>query len=164
MPVWEMLLRIGASVGLGSLIGLERTYRAQMAGLRTNALVAVGASLFVLLSAYGFVAGPSGGRVADPTRVAAQIVSGVGFLGGGVILRDGLNVRGLDTAATLWCSAAVGALADAGQYLVAAAGTVVVLGANIILRSAVRRVTQQTRRHSTATVGRVRWVVYEITL
>src|ERR1700722_11426866 len=75
-----------------------------MAGLRTNALVAVGATMFVLSSAYGF-----SGATADPTRVAAQIVSGIGFLGAGVILRDGLNVRGLNTAATLWCSAAVGA-------------------------------------------------------
>jgi putative Mg2+ transporter-C (MgtC) family protein len=95
----EMILRIGTGVGLGTAIGLERQYRARMAGLCTNALVAVGATLFVLLSANGF-----GGGTADPTRVAAQIVSGIGFLGAGVIMRDGLNVPGLDTAATLWCS------------------------------------------------------------
>ncbi|MER6797067.1 MgtC/SapB family protein, partial [Amycolatopsis mediterranei] len=71
---------------------------------------------------------------ADPTRVAAQIVSGIGFLGAGVIMRDGLNVRGLNTAATLWCSAAVGALAGAGLYAVAAAGTAVVVGVNVVLR------------------------------
>jgi putative Mg2+ transporter-C (MgtC) family protein len=134
-----MLLRIGAGVGFGALIGFERQYRARMAGLRTNALVAVGATLFVLLSAYGF-GGLSGSGSADPTRVAAQIVSGIGFLGAGVILRDGLSVRGLNTAATLWCSAAVGALAGAGLYPVAAAGTGVVLAANIVLRSAGRMV------------------------
>jgi putative Mg2+ transporter-C (MgtC) family protein len=105
---------------LGTVIGFERQYRARMAGLRTNALVAVGATLFVLLSANGF-----SGATADPTRVAAQIVSGIGFLGAGVILRDGLNLRGLNTAATLWCSAAVGALAGAGMFTVALAGTVV---------------------------------------
>ena len=101
-----------------------------MAGLRTNALVAVGATLFVLLSANGF-----SGAAADPTRVAAQIVSGIGFLGAGVILRDGLNLRGLNTAATLWCSAAVGALAGAGMFTVALAGTVVVVAVNVVLRA-----------------------------
>src|SRR5207248_566642 len=106
---------------------------ARMAGLRTNALVAVGATLFVLLSAHGF-GGLQGSGDADPTRVAAQIVSGIGFLGAGVILRDGLNVRGLNTAATLWCSAAVGALAGAGLYEVAGAGTVAVVAVNVILR------------------------------
>jgi putative Mg2+ transporter-C (MgtC) family protein len=131
MSTIEMLLRLGAGIGLGStVIGFERQYRARMAGLRTNALVAVGATLFVLLSANGF-----SGATADPTRVAAQIVSGIGFLGAGVILRDGLNLRGLNTAATLWCSAAVGALAGAGTFTVALAGTVVVVAVNVALRA-----------------------------
>ncbi|MGX9293927.1 MgtC/SapB family protein [Tsukamurella paurometabola] len=124
----DILLRIAAGVGFGTLIGLERQYRARMAGLRTNALVSVGSALFVVLSAYGFAGG-------DPTRVAAQIVSGIGFLGGGVILRDGLTVRGLNTAATLWCSAAVGALSGSGMYVPAAIGTAVVIGVNTALRS-----------------------------
>src|SRR5947209_6866679 len=128
-----MALRLVAGTGLGAAIGFERQYRARMAGLRTNALVAVGATLFVLLSAYGFNAVPDSGS-ADPTRVAAQIVSGIGFLGAGVIMRDGLNVRGLNTAATLWCSAAVGALAGAGLFTPAIAGTIVVLAANTVLR------------------------------
>lgn len=131
MTTLEMLLRIGSGVGLGTVIGLERQYRARMAGLRTNALVAVGSTLFVLLSAHGF---SSDAGTADPTRVAAQIVSGIGFLGAGVIMRDGLSVRGLNTAATLWCSAAVGALSGAGLFDVAAAGTVVVVLVNIALR------------------------------
>ncbi|MBL1077122.1 MgtC/SapB family protein [Nocardia sp. 2] len=135
MTTWEMLLRLGAGVGLGAVIGFERQYRARMAGLRTNALVAAGATLFVLLSAHGF----SGGD-ADPTRVAAQIVSGIGFLGAGVILRDGFNIRGLNTAATLWCSAAVGSLAGAGMFSTAAAGTVVVVVVNTALRTAARAV------------------------
>jgi putative Mg2+ transporter-C (MgtC) family protein len=129
MTTAEMLLRLGSGVGLGTVIGFERQYRARMAGLRTNALVAAGATLFVLLSAHGFT-----GASADPTRVAAQIVSGIGFLGAGVILREGLTVRGLNTAATLWCSAAVGSLAGAGLYGVAVAGTVVVVVVNVALR------------------------------
>lgn len=133
-----MLLRLGAGVGLGAVIGFERQYRARMAGLRTNALVAVGATLFVLLSANGF-----SGATADPTRVAAQIVSGIGFLGAGVIMRDGLNVRGLNTAATLWCSAAVGALAGAGMFTVAQAGTVLVVVVNVALRAAGRVVDRR---------------------
>ncbi|WP_156365024.1 MgtC/SapB family protein [Sciscionella sp. SE31] len=128
----ETLLRLACGFGLGSVIGFERQYRARMAGLRTNALVAVGAALFVLLSAHGFHGGSA--YPADPTRVAAQIVSGIGFLGGGVILREGLTVRGLNTAATLWCSAAVGALAGAGLYLIAAAGTVVIVATHLLLR------------------------------
>jgi putative Mg2+ transporter-C (MgtC) family protein len=129
MTILEMLLRLAAGVGLGVVIGLERQYRARMAGLRTNALVSTGATLFVLLSANGFH-----GTSADPTRVAAQIVSGIGFLGAGVIMREGLSVRGLNTAATLWCSAAVGALAGAGMFPTALAGTVAIVVVNTALR------------------------------
>ncbi|AXB43031.1 magnesium transporter [Amycolatopsis albispora] len=131
MTFFEVLLRVGTGVGLGAAIGFERQFRARMAGLRTNTLVAVGSTLFVLLSAHGF----DGLGGADPTRVAAQIVSGIGFLGAGVILRDGGSVRGLNTAATLWCSAAVGALAGAGLYAVAAAGALVVVLVNVALRA-----------------------------
>src|SRR5947208_12070583 len=133
-----MLLRLSAGVGLGTVIGFERQYRARMAGLRTNALVAAGATLFVLLSAHGFTGGS-----ADPTRVAAQVVSGIGFLGAGVIIREGLTVRGLNTAATLWCSAAVGALAGAGLYQPAVVGAVVVLAVNIALRWAGRAIDRR---------------------
>ncbi|MCX2714876.1 MgtC/SapB family protein [Mycolicibacterium sp. J2] len=129
MTTADMLLRLAAGMGLGALIGFERQYRARMAGLRTNALVSAGATLFVLLSAHGFA-----GATADPTRVAAQIVSGIGFLGGGVILREGLSVRGLNTAATLWCSAAVGALAGAGMFPAAAAGAVAVIVIHVVMR------------------------------
>lgn len=140
MSTLEMVLRLGSGVGLGAVIGFERQYRARMAGLRTNALVAGGATLFVLLSAHGF-----GGPDADPTRVAAQIVSGIGFLGGGVILREGLTVRGLNTAATLWCSAAVGSLAGAGLFPIAVAGTIAVVAVNIVLRPIGRAVDRQPR-------------------
>src|SRR5882724_9220042 len=96
-------IRFVVALGLGAAIGFEREYGNHPAGLRTNALVAGGAALFALA-----VADMAPG---DGARVLAQIVSGVGFLGGGVILRDGMNVKGLTTAATLWCAAAVGMLA-----------------------------------------------------
>src|SRR4051794_646779 len=103
----EFALRLAVGLSCGALIGIERQWRARMAGLRTNALVAAGATVFVL---YSVAVGDSG----SPTRVASYVVSGIGFLGGGVILRDGFNVRGLNTAATLWCSAAVGVMAASG--------------------------------------------------
>ncbi|MBP2192303.1 MgtC/SapB family protein [Nocardia goodfellowii] len=142
MSTVEMIIRLFAGVGLGAAIGFERQFRAREAGLRTNALVAAGSTLFVLLSANGFH-----GAVADPTRVAAQIVSGIGFLGAGVIIRDGLNVRGLNTAATLWCSAAVGALAGAGMLDTAVIGTVAVVVVNVALRAAARKVDRRPEAH-----------------
>lgn len=153
MTTLEMLLRLVTGLGLGALIGVERQWRARMAGLRTNALVVTGATLFVLLSAYGFDNGLHGGiQVADPTRVAAQIVSGIGFLGAGVILRDGLSVRGLNTAATLWCSAAVGALAGAGMYSIATLGTAAIIAANVALRPLGRRLDRQPSGGAEVTV------------
>lgn len=123
----DFVLRLGVGLGCGALIGLERQWRARMAGLRTNALVAAGATLFVL---YAVAANDIG----SPTRVASYVVSGVGFLGGGVILREGFNVRGLNTAATLWCSAAVGVLAAAGHLLFAFIATVTVVGTHLLGR------------------------------
>ena len=99
---------------MGTLIGVERQYRQRNAGLRTNILVAVGAAAFTVLS-YSMTTGSG-----DPSRVAAQIVSGIGFLGGGLILKDGFTVRGLNTAATIWCSAACGTLSGVGAYCEAA--------------------------------------------
>ena len=122
----EFLTRLAVGLGCGALIGAERQWRARMAGLRTNALVAAGATLFVL---YSDINGS-----ANSTQVAAYVVSGIGFLGGGVILRDGFNVRGLNTAATLWCSAAVGVLAASGHLAFAFIGTVTVLAVHVIGR------------------------------
>ncbi|MCC5951201.1 MAG: MgtC/SapB family protein [Acidimicrobiia bacterium] len=129
----EVLARVGTGLLCGAVIGLERQWRQRGAGLRTNALVATGATLFVLLSVIW-------DDDQSPTRVAAQVVSGVGFLGAGVILRDGLNVRGINTAATLWCAAAVGTLAGAGEYLIAATGAVIVAAANLFLRPVARKI------------------------
>jgi len=122
----EFFTRLAVGLGCGALIGAERQWRARMAGLRTNALVAAGATLFVL---YSDVNGS-----ANSTQVAAYVVSGIGFLGGGVILRDGLHVRGLNTAATLWCSAAVGVLAASGHLAFAATGTATVLAVHLLGR------------------------------
>ena len=127
----DFLIRLVTGVACGALIGVERQWRARMAGLRTNALVATGATLFVL---YSTAVGDTG----SPTRVASYVVSGIGFLGGGVILRDGAGVRGLNTAATLWCSAAVGVLAASGKLQLAALGTLAVLAVHLVLRPAGR--------------------------
>lgn len=106
----DYLARIGCAFLMGTLIGVERQYRQRNAGLRTNILVSVGAAAFTVLS-YSMTSGSG-----DPSRVAAQIVSGIGFLGGGLILKDGFTVRGLNTAATIWCSAAYGTLSGVGFY------------------------------------------------
>jgi putative Mg2+ transporter-C (MgtC) family protein len=124
LPVLDLFGRLGLSVLLCGLIGLERETRDQAAGLRTHVLVGAGSTLFTLLSAYGFVAGS--GRI-DPTRISAQIVTGIGFLGAGAILRNGMTVRGLTTAAGLWIVAAIGMAAGAGAYLAASVSTAVVL-------------------------------------
>lgn len=136
---WKVfLLRVSVALVLGALIGAERQLRQRLTGLRTNALVSTGACLFVLMTQ-----AVPGMLPADASRVAAYVVSGIGFLGGGVIMRDGLNVRGLNTAATLWCTAAVGVLCSLGLLLEAALGSLVVLCANILLRDIAQRLNQQ---------------------
>ena len=123
----EQLLRLG----LGGTIGIERQFREQEAGLRTHMLVAVGAALFTIVSAFGFhdvLATGNGAYVRlDPSRIAAQIVSGIGFLGAGAIIRQGLSIRGLTTAATLWIVAAIGMACGAGTYGAALIATVLVM-------------------------------------
>jgi putative Mg2+ transporter-C (MgtC) family protein len=127
MDVLWFTLNVGAALAMGAALGLERQFRGHPAGLRTNALVCVGAALFVSLT---HLMGDSG----SPTRIASYIVSGIGFLGGGVILREGFTVRGMNTAATLWCSAAVGVLAGAGFALYGLVGTLTVLAVHLGLR------------------------------
>jgi putative Mg2+ transporter-C (MgtC) family protein len=118
---------VTAALLMGVALGLERQFRTHPAGLRTNTLVCVGAALFVSLTHLAH-------DTNSPTRVASYIVSGIGFLGGGVIIREGFNVRGLSTAATLWCCAAVGTLCGMGFPLHALFGTIVILGIHIGLR------------------------------
>src|SRR6516162_2756824 len=138
MEELRFALRIGVALLLGGLIGLERQFRQHPAGLRTNALVSVGAALFVSLT--HLMGDPS-----SPTRIASYIVSGVGFLGGGVILREGLNVKGMATAATLWCSAAIGTLSGAGYPLHALIGTLVVLVLHVFFRPIGRWIDARVR-------------------
>lgn len=124
-----------AAFVLGTLIGAERQYRQRTAGLRTNALVALGAAAFVDL----------GGRVGGATeavRVISYVVSGIGFLGAGVIMKEGMNVRGLNTAATLWCSGAVGSMTGAGQPIEAALLTLFILAGNTLLRPLVNAINR----------------------
>src|SRR3954453_8758437 len=126
----EELLRVVVAAALGGAVGLERELREREAGFRTHMLVAVGSALFTLVSAYGFrefLVG--GGNIvrADPTRIAAQIVTGIGFLGAGAIIRQGFSVRGLTTAATLWVVAAIGMASGAGYYSAAVITTALVL-------------------------------------
>jgi putative Mg2+ transporter-C (MgtC) family protein len=136
MMTSQFLLHIGTALLLGSLIGAERQWRQRMAGLRTNTLVCLGATLYVSMST----------MVADevsPTRIAAQVVSGIGFLGAGVIFKEGLTIRGLNTAATLWCSAAVGVLIGAGFLGPAAVGAGAVLITNMVMRPMANAINRQ---------------------
>lgn len=121
---------------LGAAIGLERQWRQRLAGLRTNTLVALGAAIFVTYSR--IVLDDQGAA-----RIAAQVVSGIGFLGAGVIFKEGLNVRGLNTAATLWCSAAVGLIAGEGFALFGLLAAALVIGANTLLRPIVHAINRQ---------------------
>jgi putative Mg2+ transporter-C (MgtC) family protein len=126
----ELALRIALAAGLGAAIGLERELREREAGLRTHLLVSLGAALFTIVSAYAWSDWSFSNRsgiVFDPTRIAAQIVTGVGFLGAGAIIRQGLTIRGLTTAATLWAVAAIGMAVGAGYYAAAVITTVVVI-------------------------------------
>jgi putative Mg2+ transporter-C (MgtC) family protein len=124
--IQDYALRMLIALALGSLIGAERQFHQRLAGLRTNALVSVGAALFVSMSALDIHG--------DPMRIAAQVVSGIGFLAGGVIFREWLSVQGLNTAATLWSTAAVGSLAGFGYSTQAAIGTGAILFVHVVLR------------------------------
>lgn len=129
---------------LSLFIGIERQYRHRSVGLRTTILVAIGSYLFVsfsfLLNGYNI----------DVTRIAAQIVTGMGFLGAGVILKDGVKIRGLTTAATLWCTASIGVLCASGFILEAISGTVIILFSNVFLRYVNKIVNQKSRYEQTS--------------
>lgn len=126
----ELTVRLVVALLLGGVIGWERELARMPAGFRTHALVSLGSATFTVISAYAFT-GPG----SDPTRIAAQVVSGIGFLGGGAILHYGGTVRGLTTAASLWSVAAVGMAAGAGLYVVAALGAaLVIIGLEVFQR------------------------------
>jgi putative Mg2+ transporter-C (MgtC) family protein len=136
MQLAQAGLNLPVAACLGAAIGLERQWRQRLAGLRTNTLVALGAAIFVTYSRVVFDDQGS-------ARMAAQVVSGIGFLGAGVIFKEGLNVRGLNTAATLWCSAAGGLLAGEGFALYGLLAAVLVIAANTVLRPIVHAINRQ---------------------
>jgi putative Mg2+ transporter-C (MgtC) family protein len=139
----DVALRLVTALLLGAAIGVERQYRQRAAGLRTNALVALGAAGFALV---GF----SMANEASPSRMAAQVVSGIGFLGAGAIMREGLNVKGLNTAATLWCAAAVGVACGAGFFALAAVTAGLIITVNIAIRPLVRLIDRAPQGGSEA--------------
>lgn len=143
MTVNDFVIALGAALGLGLLIGLERQWGQHPAGVRTNALVSAGAALYVLM-----------GRVfvndTDTARVAAQVVTGIGFLGGGVILREGLSVRGLTSAATLWCAAAIGTLCGAGKLLDATIAAAAILLTNWLFNPVSRWIDYRVAQRGSA--------------
>ena len=144
----EALLRLLAAALLGGAVGFERELRDHEAGLRTHLIVTLGACVFTLVSAYAWTDwqfSTESGIAFDPTRIAAQIVTGVGFLGAGAIIVRGINVRGLTTAATLWVCAAIGMAAGTGYYVVAFGATVLVLVSLGPLRVVSRRMVAKVR-------------------
>jgi putative Mg2+ transporter-C (MgtC) family protein len=147
---WELVLRLVVAAALAGSIGLEREARDQPAGFRTHMLVALGACLFTLVSAYSF--GAFLGQEAspqfryDPTRIAAQIVTGIGFLGAGAIIRYGLSVRGLTTAASLWVVAAIGTAVGLGGYVIASVTTAITLLTLFVLRPVRTKLVRGLRR------------------
>jgi putative Mg2+ transporter-C (MgtC) family protein len=127
MPFADFITNVFVALACGLIIGLERQWRQHPTGLRTTGLISLGACLFASLAILFE-------KESSPTRIAAQIVTGIGFLGGGVILRDGMNVKGLTTAATIWCTGAIGTLAGCGYLLFALTSTGCVLVVNIIMQ------------------------------
>lgn len=130
-------LRLALAFLLGAVIGTERQLRHKMAGMRTNALVAIGAAMFVILGEKII------GDQSSAARVAAQIASGIGFLGAGVIMKDSFNISGLNTAATIWCSGAVGALCGMGYSYEAVLGSFFVLVSHLLLRPLGKKVVNK---------------------
>jgi putative Mg2+ transporter-C (MgtC) family protein len=124
----ELIQRLCLSAALGAVLGIEREWRQKYAGLRTNILIAIGSTLFTLMSID--LSASSGG---DPTRIAAQIVTGIGFLGAGAIMRTGMDVRGLTTAAMIWVNAAIGVAVGGGEYRLAIIATAVTLVVLVLL-------------------------------
>lgn len=148
LQTFDLALRLVVAALLGGLVGFEREFSDQPAGLRTHLLVSLGAALFTIVGAYGvgpFFDADSDVRL-DPTRIAAQVVSGIGFLGAGAILREGLNIRGLTTAAALWVAAAIGVATGFGYWEAAAVTSAVTVSALYGLKRMERTVFPRMRR------------------
>ncbi|MDA1280024.1 MAG: MgtC/SapB family protein [Chloroflexi bacterium] len=127
----EMLFRIAFAALVGGVIGFERRRAARPAGIRTLALVSMGAAAFTVVSIFGFADGD--GQFRDPARIAAQVATGVGFIGAGTMVRSGATVRGLTTAAGIWMSAALGVAAGAGMYVFALGGAAIAVAILLLL-------------------------------
>lgn len=159
-------VRLIVAMALGGLVGLEREYRAKDAGFRTHFLVALGSALFTLISIYGFTEG-----VKDTSRVAAQVVSGIGFLGAGIIVFQRNVIRGLTTAAGLWVTAAIGMACGVGQYFMAVLVTVLMLVGLEVLSHIIPHIgtetvrlsfSSATREKAVAAIADIRRIVLEV--
>ena len=144
----DILIRIIFSIVLGSIIGFERELTNKSAGLRTQILVCLGSCIFTILSIYGFSTAVTLYPLGDPSRVAAQIITGIGFIGAGTVLRNGPMIIGLTTAATLWISAAIGMTCGVGMYDVAVIATLFSVAVLTIIRVFERRFIPTSIKHS----------------
>lgn len=145
LDLWDLLLRVAGAAALGGIVGVEREVSDQPAGLRTHMLVSLGAALFTVAGSYGLGAFSSTGQPIDPTRVAAQVVTGIGFLGAGAIIRQGVTVRGLTTAAGMWVTAAIGVAVGLGYWPAAIATTVMTVAALFGFKRLERRLLRQLK-------------------
>jgi putative Mg2+ transporter-C (MgtC) family protein len=144
----DFAVRLAVAAAMGGVIGIEREMRGQAAGLRTHIIVSVGACLFTLVSAFGFegISGAHNLAHAEPTRIASNIVTGVGFLGAGAILREGLSVHGLTTAASLWVVAAIGMAVGLGMYWASGVAVAITFVSLWLLRPFRRRLRSARER------------------
>ena len=144
-----VLSRIGFSIFFGFLLGFEREITGKFAGLRTHILVCTGACIFTILSIYGFKMQETAGFIGtnDPARIAAQIITGIGFIGAGTVMRSGTNILGITTAATLWVCAAVGMACGTGQFSLATIATLSTMAILILIRIFEKKVIQQRISH-----------------
>jgi len=150
---WQLVGRLAMAGIIAALIGLERELTGHPAGVRTHALVGIGAALFTIAGAYGFDGTQTGG---DMTRVAAQVVTGIGFLGAGTIIRNQDKVKGLTTAATLWLAAGIGIASGAGMVLLSVAALVITMLVLVVFRvfdPLLRRAHERRKQHHRA----IRW-------
>ena len=142
MTYIDFIFRILAAISAGMIIGFEREWHHKSAGLRTNTLVSVGSAMFVILSVL-FTKNQG-----DVTRIVGQVVTGIGFLGAGIIFKEGINVHGLTTAAIIWCSAAIGCFAGAGYFIEAFIGVIFILLVNLMLIPIDKWLEKRNTRHN----------------
>lgn len=143
----DILIRIIVSIVLGSIIGLERELTNKSAGLRTQIMVCLGSCLFTILSIYGFSTAVTLYPLGDPSRVAAQIITGIGFIGAGTVLRQGLTVTGLTTASTLWIVAAIGMACGCGKISIAVVSTILAVAILVLIRIFELKIMPRNLKH-----------------